>query len=298
MQHPIAELSWDDVRVLLALARSGTLAGAARQLGVDKATVSRRLAALERALSARLFLRTREGLKPSAEGERLLPHAEAMERAARGLRDAGAAAPDEVSGVVRLATTEAMASRLVSSGLLDLCVTWPRLELELLGGNRPVDLLKNEADLALRVSPPEQRSLKSRVVARLGFALFASPGYLRQRGTPASAAQLSGHDVLVLSGELARLPEAKWLSSRPGVRVKLRSSSMGALLEAARAGHGLCVLTKAWGDSEAGVDCVLALPNLAPRPVWLLTHPELGQRRAVKVVADRVAELMRNAARA
>lgn len=298
MQQPIANLSWDDVRVLLALSRTGALAPAAKQLGVDKATVSRRLGALEHALSTQLFLRTREGLKPSADGERLVPHAEAMERAAQELRDASSMPTQEVRGLVRLATTEALAARLVSSGLLDVCSAHPQLELELLSGNRPVDLLRNEAELALRFSRPEQRSLKSRVVARLGFGLFASPAYLRQRGTPRSPAQLEGHQVLVPSGELSRLPEAQWLQSRPSVRVTLRSSSMGALVEAARTGHGLCVMTKAWGDSERDLTCVFPLPDLSPRPLWLLTRPELARQPAVRVVGDRVAELMRAASRA
>ncbi|MBL8957013.1 MAG: LysR family transcriptional regulator, partial [Myxococcaceae bacterium] len=180
--HPkLRELPWDDVRVFLAVARAGSLKGAAAQLAVDKATVSRRLGALERWLDGRLFLRTREGLKPSELGQRLTPHAEAMESAARGFTSTSTPGPSKPERV-RIATTEALAARLVRSGLLDLCEAHPNLELDLLGGNRPVNLLRGEAELALRFSPPTQKSLRSRIVARLGFGLYASARYLTRRG--------------------------------------------------------------------------------------------------------------------
>jgi DNA-binding transcriptional LysR family regulator len=289
-------MKWDDVRVLLAVSRSRSLQGASVELGVDKATVSRRATALEASLDARLFLRTREGLRLSPLGAQLEPHARAMEAAARGLASARAARATQVEGLVRLATTESLASRLVELGLLDLRAAWPGLELELLGGNRPVDLVAGEADLALRITRPEQRALKVRVAARLGVAMFASPDYLSRRGTPSTVTQLQGHDVLLPSGELSRLPEAQWLSGLPGVRAPFRSSSLGALVLAAKRGAGLLVLTRAWGDGEAGLKRVLALPQFPVRPVWLAATAEALERPAVRVVADRVAALIRVAA--
>ncbi|MBL8950822.1 MAG: hypothetical protein JNK82_08605, partial [Myxococcaceae bacterium] len=112
------------------------------------------------------------------------------------------------------------------------------------------------------------------------------------RGTPATADSLAGHDVLVPSGELEHLPEARWLTSLPGVRVKLRSSSMVALFEAARAGLGLAVLTRAWGDAAPDLQRVAGLPHLPARPVWLLTAPGASKTGGVQLVAQRIAELM------
>src|SRR4051812_48835680 len=108
-------MKWDDVRVLLAVSRSRSLQGAALELGLDKATVSRRARALEASLAARLFLRTREGLRLAPLGAQLEPHARAMEAAARGLASARAARVSEVEGRVRLATTEPLAARLVQA---------------------------------------------------------------------------------------------------------------------------------------------------------------------------------------
>lgn len=300
MQRGVAKklppLDWDDVRVLLAVLRARSLLGGARLLGVDKSTASRRLDALEAALGARLFLRTREGLRASPLAERLRVHAEAMEAEARALASLSVASGEEVAGLVRLATTEALAVRLVQGGLLDLRTTYPGLAIELLGGNRPVDLERGEAELALRVAAPGASSLKARVIARLGFALYAAPAYLRARGVPRTPEQLAGHDLLVPSGELGALPEARWLSSCKGPRVALRSSSLPALVAAAVLGHGIGCFTRPWGDNEPGLDRVMLLEDIPPRPVWLVVHPDVARTPAVKVVADRVAQLIREAA--
>ncbi len=291
-------MEWADVPIFLALVRTRSLVSAARALAVDKSTVSRRITALEKGLGAVLFLRTRDGLRLSPVGERLSGHAERMESEARALESAAAAQGEEVAGLVRVATTEALASHLVERGLLSLRDAYPGLTIELMGGNRAVDVGRGAAELALRLSPPEETTLKVRVVARFGFGLFASPSYLRARGTPKGPTHLSGHDVLAPSGELAGLPEGKWLASRPGVRVVFLSSSMPAIVAAAVAGHGLSALTLPWGDGHPGLDRVMTLEHLPPRPVWLVMNPDASERAVVRVVADRIVRIMQASARA
>ncbi len=193
---------------------------------------------------------------------------------------------------MRIATTEALGVFLVEEGLLDLRDRYPDLLIEIHGGNRPVDVARGEADLSLRVTPTREADVRVRRVARLSFALFASEVYVRRRGTPADEAALAGHDVLIPGGELSALPEAKWLSTRPGVHVAFRSSSMPALLAAAAAGRGICVLTEPWGLRSPGLRRLFPLDAVEPRALWLATAPEAGSRAAVRVVADRVAEIM------
>jgi len=286
-------LDWDDVRCFLALVRAGSLVGGARALGIDKSTLSRRIKGLERAVGAQLFLRTVEGLRPSAAATAIFARAESAELELRALRSDAAIGGGEVGGLVRLATTEGLAVRLVALGLLDLCERHPSIELEVLGGNTPLDLAKDEADLALRVTPITGPDLKVRVVARLGFALFASSTYLARRGRPRTVAQLRGHDVILPSGDLARLPEGRWLAARPGVRVTFRSSSLPALAEAAARGHGLCALVDAWGAGVPGLEVVLPLPQIPDRAIWLASHPLVADRPAVRVVADHIVDLLR-----
>jgi DNA-binding transcriptional LysR family regulator len=283
-------LDWDDARLLLAMLRAPSLVAGARALGIDKSTASRRVDALEQKLGARLFVRTREGLRPSTIGERLRAHAERIELEMLALANAARASGDEIAGRVRIATTEGMATLLVQNGILDLDARYPGLEIELLASNRPLDLGRGEAELAIRVTPTNDPSLTVRVLGKQPVCLFASPGYLRAKGAPKTPPELAGHDVLLPSGDLDALPEAKWLREQPGVRVALRSSSLPALVEAAVRGHGLVPITRAWGETLGSLEHVLDLKGIPPRPTWLVMHPDVAMRPAVRAVADRIAE--------
>src|SRR5437763_8783070 len=179
-------VDWNDVRVLLALMRASSLQEAAGELGVDRSTISRHIATLEKRLSARLFSRTREGLRPTAAAQRLLPHAEKMEAELLALSGAAAEPDARPGGLVRVAATEAMGTMLVARGLLSVCDEHPGLTLEILAGNRPVDIARREADVAVRLSPLKQAELKVRCVARTRCGVYASPQYLRSRGQPRS----------------------------------------------------------------------------------------------------------------
>ena len=283
-------MNWDDVQVLLALVRGKKLDVAAKRLGVDASTLSRRVARLEEQLDSRLFVRTREGLRPTPAAERLLPHAEAIEANVAALQAAARSGEERASGPVRIATTEALARMLVVGGLLDLQQQHPDLVIELLGDNRPVDLARGEADIAVRLAALKHASLRARCVGRTGVGLFASPGYLATRPLGGSA-NLRGHDVLLPTGELSRLPEAEWLASRAGVRVVFRSNSMQALMDAAAAGKGLAPLPLGWGDREPGLVRATVLEGIPERKVWVVTHPMSSERFAVTVVTNHLVAI-------
>jgi len=291
MLHGMRQLAWDDLRIFLAVARAGSLAGASAELNVDRSTVSRRVDALERAFGARLFLRTREGVRPSAAGERLRVHAERMEAVARAISPAALVSEKAISATVRVATTESLATFLVEQGLLGLRAAHPELVVELLGGNRPVDLSRGEAELALRTVRPEEAALVARKLTKMTFALYGAQAYLRARGTPRDVEELAGHDVVLPSAELSRLPEAQWMAARPDVRVVFRSSSMGALVRAASGGAGLVVLPRLWGDREATLERLGAVEKIPARTMWLVMHEDAARWPPVRVVADEIARI-------
>lgn len=284
-------MQWDDVRVLLALLRAGNLEKAARAVDVDPSTLSRRLARLEARVGARLFERTREGLRPTPATEALRAHAEKMEAEATALLQELRARDERVAGTVRVATTEALGRILVGEGLLALRDEHPELVVEILGGNRPVDLARGEAEIAVRLAALRQSTLRVRCVAKTGVALFASHAYVRARGAARNAAALRGHDVLLPSGELSRVPEARWLGSRPGVRVAFRTNSMPVLLAAAVAGRGIAPLPLGWGDSEPELARLFTLESVPPRKVWLVTRETTADRPAVRIVGERIAAI-------
>jgi DNA-binding transcriptional LysR family regulator len=115
---------------------------------------------------------------------------------------------------------------------------------------------------------------------------------VRRRGHPRTERELAGHDVLLHAGELATLPETRWLASRPGVRVVLRSNSMIALLAAAANGAGIAVIAGQSAERELGLVRLFDLPHIPPRPLYLVMHPDGAARAAVRVVADHVAEIV------
>lgn len=288
-------MQWDDVRVLLLLLRGASMQDAAKRLGVDRSTASRRLQALEEGLGAKLMVRTRDGVRPTAAAERLRAHAERMETEALALEFAARERGQKASGVVRVATTEALAPFLVAEGLLDVRQHHPDLAIELFAGNRSLDLSRGEADVAVRLAKSTDASLRARVVAKMGFGLFASPAYVRARGLPRAAAQLHGHDVLLPSAELAAMPITKWLAARPGIRPVFRSSSMPALVAAAVHGHGVVPLTLAWGDREPGLQRLFAIEELPSQRVWLVTHVRSATEPSIRVTVDRIVSLFARA---
>ena len=286
-------VDWNDVQLFLAVLRAKHLQDAGMRVGVDASTVSRRIAALEKKLHARLFLRTREGLRPTAVATRLRAHAERMEAEAGALERAARADTTQASGLVRVATTDALAQLLVGAGLLSVRERHPDLALEIVGGNRPIDLARGEADLALRLSKLDQPSLRAVCLASMNVALFASPAYVRERGVVRTPAGIAGHDVLLPTGELAALPEARWLASRRSVRVVLRSNSMGALVAAAAAGHGIVPLPTGWGESQGAgaLERLLVLEAIPKRKIWLVAHEAADRREAVRVVAQEIRSI-------
>ena len=277
--------------MLLGVFRASNLEEAGRQLGINASTVSRRIAALEARIGGQLFVRTRDGLRPTAAAERLRPHAERMETDAVALTHAMHVDAQQTSGVVRVATTESFARILAHHGLLAIRAEHPNITVELLAGNRPVDLARGEADVALRFAALRQQALRARCVATMGVALFAAPEYLRVRGFVSSAADLGGHDVLIPAGELAQLPEAKWLSKQPGVRAVFRSNCMPALIEAAQGGAGILPLPIGWGTSEPGLEQLFELDRAGKRKIWLVTHEAAAQRPEVRVVSRHMAAI-------
>lgn len=289
-------MSSDDLRLFLAALRSESLAATASSLGVDRTTIGRRLDELEERIRAPLFVRTRGGLRPTEAALRLRPGAERILDDLRALETSALAVDEAVRGVVRIATSDGLASFLVRRGLLELATRHPELSLEILGGNRVLDLARGEADLALRTVLVREDGVRVRKLRGMAIGLYAAPEYLRRRGMPATSsaadplAALSGHDLLVPGGELAKLPEARLLARVPGARIVLRSNSFPVIVEATALGHGIAPIADFWAD-RTGLTRVAPLPAIAPRPLWLAVAPGQRERPAVRAVADELARL-------
>jgi len=287
----MAELDWDDLRYFLAAARAGSLAGAARSVGLEHSTIGRRLAGLEQVLGAAVVLRNPDGIKLTTLGHRLLPLAEQVEHA---MRDVRALARAEQARV-RLAVPSGM-PQLIAPGLARLRARHPDVALEILSGSRVVDLRRGEADLAIRAGAVHDADLVVKKLGESATALYAAQSYLARRAIALDPTELAGHDVIAFDPALATLPSAQWLEARTrDATIVLRSREMIDILTAITSGLGVGVLPCYLGDAEP------ALVRLTRQPV-AVTKLSLAYRREAKLarpiraVADFVVTSMQQQA--
>jgi DNA-binding transcriptional LysR family regulator len=281
MASPLDALDWNDLRVFLRAAQAGSLAGAARALGVDHATIGRRLSALERTIGAPLFVRSASGLELTPLGDELAPLAAAVEHAVHAVRDR--IAGERVR--VRLAMPSGM-MKLFGAGLAELRERHPEIALEVLAGAKPVDLARAEADLAIRSGPVTEPDLVVRRLAMSGFSLYAADVYLRQHAPPADLDDLAGHELIGFDPALAAMPAAAWIEQRATqATIVLRSREVSEMLAAAVAGAGLAMLPCLIGDDEPALRR-LTPQVLASRELALVYRREAKLSAAVRAVLD------------
>ncbi|WP_435100291.1 LysR family transcriptional regulator [Arhodomonas sp. AD133] len=282
-------LDWDDLRTVLAIARSGTAAAAAERLGVHASTVFRRLNAMERQHGVRFFERLPDGYVPTAAGEEVCVAAEKVEAEVAVLGRRLSGRDLRPSGTVRVTTTDTLVG-LISTDLAGFRRAYPDIDLQMNVTNRFFDLTRHDADVAVRptVKPPE--TLVGRRVARVAAAVYAADGYFGEM--PANA-DLAACDWIGPDESLGHLPAARWLETAvPAVRVHYRASTLMAAFEAAKAGVGLCVLPTFLGDPEPRLQRVRdPLPELEST-LWLLTHPDLRYVARVKAFMDFAADAL------
>lgn len=274
------DLDWSDLRFALAVARHGTQSGAARALGVDDATVSRRLARLRAAFGDPLFERARDGrLSPTPTGRAVAERAEAMEREASSLTPAGPR--DAVHGSVRLTAVPILANRLLAPAAGDLLRRHPQLRLELAAEPANLSLTRRDADMALRLARPAtggQRVLARRI-GRLDYAVYAAAD------RPHPAAWIGYGEAY------AHLPPARWIAARSAAP-SLTVNDAEALLEAAAAGAGRTLLPRLIADRDPRLQRIRAESG-PTRELWLLTHRDLAEAPRIRAVAAWLEALLR-----
>lgn len=286
-------LRWDDARVLLALLQKRSLSGAGAILGVNPSTVSRRLEALERALGARLFDRTPDGVLPTEVAEALAGHAESMDRAAAGLVLAAQGRELAVEGEVRLTALPGGMEYLVAPALPRLLAAHPRLRLVLDASVAYADLTRREADLALRSVRPASGDLLVRKLGEGTGGIFAAPGYAAELGR---LRRLGDARWITWADDLAHLEPARFVAERvPADAVHVRSSHIGTQMAAARAGAGVVLIDEVVGRANGLVEVSLApaLRRDLPRPrgeLWLVVHRALRSVPRVAAVWEFLVE--------
>ncbi|MXN65605.1 LysR family transcriptional regulator [Stappia sp. GBMRC 2046] len=283
-------MNWDDLRIFLAVARSGQLLAAARRIGLNHATVARRLSALEAALAAKLVDRRTTGCVLTSAGEKFLETAERVEGEMLAARAEIGEEDIVVAGTVRLGAPDGFGVAYLAPRLGELCARHPDLTLQLVPVPRAVSLSRREADMAITVDRPEHGRLVARKLVDYELGLFASHAYLETAGAPKSAAALKDHALvgyvedLVYSATLAYADEVD-RAFQPRFEI---ASSLGQS-EAVRAGAGIGILHSFIARGVPGL--IQVLPELTiQRTYWLVIHESVRELRRIRTVADFIVE--------
>jgi len=268
------------------VARTGRISAAAKRLGVEHTTVSRRLSALEADLGVPLFYRTTTGYLLTVHGQNVLSNAEAMERAALAVAARAREGSGAVGGRVRIAIPPEMASHWLAPQLNSFRAKHPQIELQILVGTRQRDLTRGEAEIAVQSPNPRQQGLIGVRIGRGRMALYASADVLAGKALWVdSLSTFPEMPLLAYTSAFHLLQAEKWFQPiLAAANFALRTNSTHALLAAVRAGAGIAVLPRlvARGDGKL----VAISDDVAAPDVWLITHPEFRRDPKVRATAD------------
>lgn len=282
-------LDWNDLRTVLAVARTGSLNGAARELALQHSTVFRRIEDAEARIGARLFDRARTGWRANLQGEAVAAAAAEMEAAALAAERAISGADARVEGVIRLATSEMLAGYLLPPLLQRFLAAHPGIEIEADVSNHAVDLTRREADLALRATPRPPELMIGRPVAELRYALYAARALLPRRGT--RPPELQALPWVGFDDRLAYTGIAQWFAQAfPGVRPRMRADSLPAMLRAAAAGLGAVALPMFAAAQEPRLLRLTPPIEKQSMGLWLLHHPDIRGNAKVRLLMQWLAD--------
>lgn len=282
-------LDWNDLRIVLAVAREGSLSGAARRLRVTHSTVFRRLGVIEQTLGVRLFERFRDGYTATPAGEAAASHAERVADEIAALERRLSGHDMRPSGTIRIATADTVWP-LVITHMPAFRIAYPEIVPEIAISNAMANLTRREADIAIRPIPEPPESLVGRRIAYIAHAIYASPEYLARNNNE----DLYSQDWIGLEDTVAPTVIGRWLRHhvRAG-RAVLTVNALPALRDAACAGVGLALLPCYVGDSEERLRRVVAAPPDIPRStLWLLTHDDLRRTARVRAAMDFFTEAL------
>lgn len=285
---------WSDLRYFLAVARGGKLTAAARRLKVEHSTVSRRLAALEHALGARLFDKEPGGYKLTPDGEKLLPAAESMEAIALASQSHLADSDLSVSGTVRIGAPDGFGSHFLGPRIGRLAQAHPDLEVQLIALPRIFSLTKREADIAISLSRPKEKRLHGYKLTDYLLKMYAAPSYLARHQPIRSPAALTDHRFIGYVDDLIYAPELDYLRlAGKDIHATLKSSTLVAQLEMTLAGAGICILPNFLARQHPELECVLPEAIELTRSFWLVVHADTRNLVRVRIASEFIADEVR-----
>jgi len=285
-------MEWDDLKHFLAVARSGSLTEAARNLKASAATVGRHIESLEQRLGARLFEHRSTGYVLTETGQSILARAEGVEAAVLAVERGAASSNLSLTGKVRVACTEDMASMVIVPHLAPFTSQHPQLAIELMAGLPAVNLTRRDADIALRSVRPETGDLLMRRIGGVDLAVYGSKAYAAAHGVAPRSFDFGKVETITWIEEMAGLRGGPWLAEHSaGSRVALQVNTSRLLYAACVAGLGVAVLPCFGGDADPALVCLVPPEEVQTLDLWMVVHRDLATMPRVREVADYLATL-------
>ena len=279
-------MEWDDLRIVLAIFREGTLSGAARRLGVTHSTVFRRLGAIEQQMGARLFERFRDGYVPTPAGETAAAAAARLEDEVLTLERWLSGQDLKPSGIVRIATTDTLGT-ILTRYVSAMRAAHPEIQVEIAISNSMANLARREAEIAIRPTPEPPEILVGRRIADIAHAIYGSRAYLSRHEDK----DLSAHDWIAPDDALASTVIGRWIHENlHAPHITCRVDALPTLRDATLAGLGLALLPCYLGDPASGLRRLTPKTLAEPRSaLWLLTHDDLRRTARIRATLDFLA---------
>ncbi|MFK0385293.1 LysR family transcriptional regulator [Agrobacterium sp. NPDC090273] len=285
-------MNWDDVRIFLAVARTGQILAASKRLGLNHATLSRRLTSLEEALKTRLFIRRTNGCELTEEGQRFLGSAERMETEMLNAQASLGRVDTAVAGTVRIGAPDGLGVSFLAPRLGRLTARYPDLKIQLVPVPRSFSLSQREADIAITIERPDQGRLVQSKLTDYSLGLYASKVYLEEYGTPQDVEALKQHRRIGYVEDLIFSPSLNYTGEimRDWDATFEISSAIGQT-EAVRSGAGIGILHNYIAGQYP--ELIRILPEIGiSRAYWTAYHESARQLVRVRTVVDFLQELV------
>jgi DNA-binding transcriptional LysR family regulator len=286
-----ADIGWELYRSFLGVLEHGSLSGAARALGIAQPTVGRHVAELEKSLRLALFTRSQTGLRPTEAGQSLRMYAESLRSTVAALERAAASQGGEVGGAVRVTASDVIGVEVLPPIIARLRGLYPNLAVELALTDRVQDLLRREADIAVRMMRPRQELLVARRVGNIVLGLHAHRSYLAIHGTPESVADLATHSLIGFDETTAFIRDAgKAFSAWQRDAFSIRTDNNLAQLALIRSSAGIGVCQAAIARRDQQIVRILPKQVSLPLETWITMHEDLRHSPRCRVTFDALVE--------
>lgn len=279
-----APLEWSDLRIFLAVARCGSLSGAAQRLGMSQPTMGRRVRTLEELAGQKLFQRGREGFQLTDEGASILLHAERMEEEALAIERQLAGQGPHLRGLLRVSCSDWFGLHVLSPVVARYSALHPDVRVDLITDFRFLDLARREADLVFRIQPSQSAEVVQRKLLLMNYALYGPTGVL-----PPTPGDGAGTSIITLDSALDDLPDVHWLRATfPSARVAVGSNNRDVQARLCAMGVGFAVLPRLLGDHFSGIERHDVRPPPPNRDVWFAYHQDLRGMARLRLFLDMV----------